>query len=280
MKIDGQKIAREILNKLSSQVANLKIRGVMPTLAIILIGKNPASVSYVEQKEIKGEIVGAKIIKVNLPSIVLEEELLKTIDDLNDDKSIHGIIVQRPLPAQINEHKIDQAVLGTKDVDGFRKDSKFKSPVVLAINEILQRVESDFKNKRIAVVGKGQTGGAPVIKWLIKLGAYVNVIDSGTDEKEKQEILKNSDIVISAVGKPQIITGQLIKKGAILISIGLHKNKDGKMEGDYIDADVAKVASFYTSTPGGVGPINVAYLFSNLLIASKAAESKETNNGN
>src|SRR6202035_4668708 len=113
---------------------------------------------------------------------ISEKELLKLIKDLNEDKSVHGIIVQRPLPKQISEHKIDQAVSNQKDIDGFRKDSKFKSPVVLAVAEILKTVEPDFKNKRIAVVGKGQTGGAPVIKWLINLGAYVNVVDSQTTD--------------------------------------------------------------------------------------------------
>lgn len=271
MKIDGTTIARQILANLSAKVSKLEQKGITPTLAIILIGDNPASISYVEQKEIKGGLIGAKIIKRNLSSSISEEELLKIIKQLNADASVHGIIIQRPLPTHISEGKIDQAVSAQKDIDGFRIDSKFKSPIVLAINEILKKVAPDFKNKRIAVIGKGQTGGKPVIKWLINSGAYVNVVDSGTQRQEKKEILENSDIIISAVGKPLVITSELIKKGSILISIGLHKNSDGKMQGDYIDSDIEKVASFYTPTPGGVGPINVACLFKNLTEAAKMA---------
>ncbi len=265
MKIDGRLISKEILSKLELEVDRLKSKNIIPTLAIILVGENPQSVSYIEQKEINGEIIGAKIIRKNLPASISEHELLEIIKDLNNDSAVHGIIVQRPLPPQISENKIDRAVIPEKDVDGFNKNSEYKPPIVLAIYEILKKVEPNFKDKRIAVIGKGQTGGAPVIKWLINLGAYVNVISSKTSETEKAEILKNSDIIISAVGKPSVIPSDLIKKDSILISIGLHKNAEGKMQGDYIESDIEKIVSFYTPTPGGVGPVNVACLFSNLV---------------
>lgn len=272
MKIDGQAISSLILDKLKIETEKLKEKGIIPTLAIILVGENPASISYITQKEIKGELIGAKVITKTLQNDISQNELLEIIKKLNQDSDIHGIIVQRPLPAQIDENKIDQAVLPQKDIDGFRKESTYKAPIVLAINEILQKTEPNFKNKRIAIIGKGQTAGAPIIKWLINLGAYVNVVDSKTEPDEREEILKNSDIVISAVGKSNTVLSSQIKNGAILISIGLHKNEEGKMEGDYNEEEISKIASFYTPTPGGVGPINVACLFMNLL---KAASIKE-----
>lgn len=267
MIINGREIANEILDDLKKRVEKLKSKGITPHLAIILVGKDPQSESYVSQKELKGTKIGAKISVKRLALSVKTEKLLKTIEQLNNDSNVHGVIVQRPLPPQINSSSIVQTIEPTKDVDGFRNDSKFKPPIALAVIKILNEVDKNFLNKKIVVIGKGETGGSPVIKELIKQGAFVEVIDSRTENKEN--IIKNADIVISAVGKPNIINSKMIKNGAILISVGLHKEADGKLHGDYNEEEIKDKASFYTPTPGGVGPVNVAMLLKNLV---KAAE--------
>lgn len=269
MVIDGRKIASEILDDLTLRVQKLKERGITPTLAIILVGDNPQSTSYIKQKELKGNRIGVKTSIYRFPNSISTKELVSRLNDLNHLSTVHGIIVQRPLPSQISESVIDSAVNPKKDIDGFHPDSKFHPPIALAVIKILNKADPNFLNKKITVIGKGQTGGAPIIKDLIKLGAFVNVIDRQTTEKEKKEILKNSDIVISAVGKSLTVTSKLIKKGAILLSVGLHKDEDEKMHGDYNEDDIKNIVSFYTPTPGGVGPVNVACLLSNLV---KSAE--------
>ncbi len=262
MKIDGKEIAKKILTDLKSKVQKLSLT---PHLAIILIGNDPASIAYIQQKDLKAEAIGAKTTIINLESDVDNSELRKIIKKLNADFSIHGIIVQRPLPSRIDSQTISLAIDPKKDVDGFHPQSKFESPIAAAVLEILK--DTNLKHKKIVIVGKGETGGKPVTKSLEKLGIKPMVIDSKTPNSS--EITKNADIIISAVGKPQIIKPEMIKNGVILISIGLHKGSDEKLHGDYEDDEIKNIASFYTPTPGGVGPVNVAMLLKNLISAAE-----------
>lgn len=261
MKIDGKKIAQLILDDLKLRIQKLNI---VPHLAIILVGSDPASIAYVNQKKIKGEQIGAKITVINLESGIQNSELKEIIDKLNNDKSVHGVIVQQPLPPAINIEEITQTIDQKKDVDGFHIDSEFKSPIAAAVIEILKDVP--LKSKNIVVVGKGETGGKLIIQGLERIGFNPIVIDSKTENP--QMLTKNADIIISAVGKPNMITGAMIKKGVILISIGMHKEKDGKLHGDYNEEEIKSKASFYTPTPGGVGPVNVAMLLKNLVLSA------------
>lgn len=258
MIINGREIAQKILSGLKNKVQKLNVK---PHLAIILVGNDPASISYIEQKDLKSEQIGAKTTVINLESKIQNSELKEVIKKLNEDNSVHGIIVQRPLPPQIDSKAISQAIDPKKDVDGFHPQSEFDPPISLAILEILK--SESLKNKNTVVIGKGETGGQPVIQMLKKMGINPTAIDSKT---ENPEILtKNADIIISAVGKPDVIKPDMIKKGAILISIGLHKGTDGKLHGDYNEEEIKDIASFFTPTPGGVGPINVAMLLKNLI---------------
>lgn len=265
MKIDGQEIASEILDELKIKVQNLKEKGITPTLAIILVGDNPQSVAYIEQKELKANKIGANVKVLKLDSKVSESELLEGVNELNNDHSIHGIIIQRPVP-NISSERLDIAVIPEKDVDGFNPSSTFEPPVSEAIIKILRSVDANFANKKIAIIGKGETGGGPIIKTFQKHGIDFSAVDSKT--KDSELIIKSADIIISAVGKSGVLNSKNIKKGAILISVGLHKDENGKLRGDYRGNEIKDIASFYTPTPGGVGPVNVAMLLQNLVQAA------------
>lgn len=266
MKIDGKQIANKILKDLKLKVIKLQEKDISPKLAIILVGEDPASAAYVRQKELKAESVGIKTTTVHLSDKISQENLLETIQQFNNDDNIHGIIVQQPLPQNVNLNSITNAIDPKKDVDGFRPDSYFQMPIAMAVFRILEELRikiKDLRNKNIVIVGKGETGGKPIINSLQKLKIKPFVIDSKT--QNSLSLMKNADIIISAVGKSDVVKEKMIKNGVILISVGLHKGNDGKLYGDYNENEIKKAASFYTPTPGGVGPVNVACLLKNLI---------------
>lgn len=269
MRIDGREIAKKILEDLKIKVQKLSV---VPHLAIILVGNDPASKAYVNQKKIKAEQIGAKTTIINLESGIpasqrgeQNSELNELINKLNFDNTIHGIIVQRPLSSHINSREISLAIHPKKDVDGFHSNSEFESPIFMAVLALLNYIKVNPQEKNIAIFGKGETGGKPIINSFKKMGINPIIIDSKT--KNPKNLTRNADIIISAVGKPQVIKSAMIKKGVILISIGLHKGPDDKLHGDYEEEEIKNKALFYSPTPGGVGPINVAMLLKNLLTA-------------
>lgn len=274
MKIDGKAIAQHILDDLKGRVATLKKKGATPHLVIILIGDDPASKAYVNQKELKVNVIGAKVTINQLPSTITQAKLLATIQQYNNDNNIQGIIVQQPLPPHIEGPTITSAIDPKKDVDGFHPQTKYEMPLAQAVIRILEEFASDFKQKGIVIIGKGETGGGPIMRKLRTLNIEPKIIDSKTINPEL--ITKNADIIISAVGKPSIVTPDAIKKGVVLISVGLHKGKDGKLHGDYNEEEIKDIAAYYTPTPGGVGPVNVAMLLENLV---RAAENESISRG-
>lgn len=266
MKIDGKQIANKILKDLKLKVIKLQEENISPKLAIILVGKDPASTAYVRQKQLKAESVGIKTTTVHLSDKISQENLLGTIRQFNNDNDIHGIIVQQPLPQNVNLNSITNAIDPKKDVDGFHPDSHFQMPIAMAVFRILEELRikiKDLRNKNIVIVGKGETGGKPIINSLQKLKIKPFVIDSKT--QNSLSLMKNAEIIISAVGKSDVVKEKMIKNGVILINVGLHKGNDGKLYGDYNENEIKKTASFYTPTPGGVGPVNVACLLKNLI---------------
>lgn len=272
MKIDGRLVASEILKNLKQRVEKLKTKNVTPCLYIILLSSDPSSVSYVKQKILKGEEIGVKIIIDKTDPQTSTKELIDKIDKLNKDINIHGIIVQRPLPQALDEEKIKDAIISSKDVDGFNSNSKFGVPVALAVLKLLETIHPDnfnnwLKQQEICVIGKGVTAGQPIINALEKLAIKPQIIDSKSINKE--EILKNSDIIISAVGKKNVFEDYQIKVGAILIGVGLHKEEDDKFHGDFVEEKIQNIALYYSPTPGGVGPVNVAMLLKNLVTAAE-----------
>ena len=278
MKIDGRQIAQNILSNLKKQTEKLKKKNIYPKLAIILVGDDPSSISYISQKEIKADLIGIQTVIKHFLSDTSTATLLKSIGQFNNKKDVHGIIVQQPLPKQINRESIINAIDPKKDVDGFRFDSNFQMPIVSAVLKILEIVYSQtheaqisfinwLKNKKIVIIGKGETGGKPIIKMFDGMKIFVDVIDSKT--KNPENITKKADIIISAVGKASILKPEIIKRRAVLIGIGISRGESAKLMGDYDQNEVKNIASFYTPTPGGIGPINVAYLLKNLVDAAE-----------
>jgi methylenetetrahydrofolate dehydrogenase (NADP+)/methenyltetrahydrofolate cyclohydrolase len=270
MKIDGKEISSEILQSLKPQIRVLNKTGITPILAIILIGNNKSSKSYIKQKQLKAAEIGVEI-KLFTYENISETELIKKIEELNSDPEIHGIIVQRPLPDTINKELIERIIKPEKDVDGFSDESTFDTPVALAVIEILKSIEiDDLLHKKIVVIGKGETAGLPVIKLLDKMELTFEIIDSKTENPNS--IIKKADIIISAVGKENVITPDLLNKHQILMGIGLFL-KDGKLKGDYENSEVENKVKYFTPTVGGVGPVNVAILMKNLVHAAASQGS-------
>ncbi len=291
MKIDGKLLAAKVLDEIRTELPKLPPL----TLAIVTLGPEDAWQHYVNQKIKLGKELGIETRLINLKDPT-EEKLIKTIEKLNKDREVTGIIVQRPLTRHIQGEKITYAVTPKKDIDGFIKNAFFLPPVWLAIKGILSEIfrqglrgstpgvdaqKNGFlnwlKDKNITVLGKGETAGQPAIEGFIELGVKPLIIDSKTENKK--EILKNSDIIVSAVGKSDLFKAEDLKLGAIVIGIGLHRDglpdealaKLGKLKPDFDEEEVSKVAEYYTPTPGGVGPLNLAYLFENLINAAKMA---------
>jgi methylenetetrahydrofolate dehydrogenase (NADP+) / methenyltetrahydrofolate cyclohydrolase len=275
MRINGLNIANKIFENLKTKTAKLKKKNIIPNLAIILIGNDPASSAYVKQKEIKAKSIGAKVTTFNLKPNTSQDKIEKLINKLNSDKLTHGIIVQQPLPSHIYVEKITNLIHPQKDVDGFHKNTKFEMPISLAILEILKHMKIQLPTPGVGsqiktlVIGKGETGGKPAIQVLKKIGFDPIIIDSKT--KNPASIIKKADLIITAVGKPEIIKKEMLKKGVKLISIGIHKDQDNKLHGDYKEEEIKNTASFYTPTPGGSGPINVAMLLKNLMFATQSS---------
>lgn len=289
MRIDGKGIAAEIFEGLKKRVGELAKnppaggQAIIPHLVIILVGDDPASVAYVRQKELKAAEIGAKATILNYESGITNQELLKKIKELNNDNNVHGIIVQRPLPPQINSNEINLATDPKKDIDAFHAHTQFKMPLAAAVIKILKKVyenigseknfESWLKEKNIAVLGKGETGGKPIIEKLKKINIEPAIIDSKTENPGK--ILQNADIVISAIGKSHNIDFKKIKNGAILICVGMYRGADGKLHGDYEEKDIKNTALQYSPVPGGVGPVNVAMLLENLVLAAEKMQKMQ-----
>lgn len=275
MKIDGRKIASEILLNLKKRVEDLKKKGITPHMLVILVGKNPASIAYIKQKRLKTEEIGAKFTLIELEESVSNLKLIELVKKLDCSNDISGIIVQRPLPEHINKEELAKAVCPEKDVDSFHPNPKFPMPLAAAVIKILQEVHklvssepfnNWLKSKTIVVIGKGESGGGPTIDMLRKMGIEPLIVDSKT--KNRDDVIKKGDIVVSAVGKSGIVNSNNIKKGATLIGVGMFKSEDGKLKTDYEEVEIEKKASFYTPVPGGVGPVNVAMLLENLVTSA------------
>jgi methylenetetrahydrofolate dehydrogenase (NADP+)/methenyltetrahydrofolate cyclohydrolase len=259
MRIDGKALAEAILADLALQVKQLRCT---PTLAVILIGNNPESLSYIRQKQKATEKIGGRLIFEKLPKTTLSKELAARVAMYNRDTSVHGLIIQRPLPDGLSA-----TVDLKKDIDGLTQNSPFDVPVAMAVFTILNHIGITIKNKKVVIVGRGETAGKPIAAALAKQQCATSIIHSQTPDPA--EITKQADIIISCVGKEKVITPAAIKPGVILVSVGLTRGGDGKLHGDYEEEDIKNIASFYTPTPGGVGPLNIASLMQNLVLAAQ-----------
>ncbi|MBI4130324.1 bifunctional 5,10-methylenetetrahydrofolate dehydrogenase/5,10-methenyltetrahydrofolate cyclohydrolase [Candidatus Roizmanbacteria bacterium] len=269
IRIDGKALADEILTGLKQRVAALPVR---PILAVIQIGENPSSHSYIRQKEKVARLVGIGIKQFKFPARVSFQTVAEKITQLNEDPAITGVIIQRPLPAHLSSHSFISAVAAKKDVDGFHEKSPFIPPISQAITHILsvilqtKSLRMALRNKKIVLVGRGETAGKPIGETLSKLNIPVIQVNSVT--RNKEEFYKEADIIISCVGKRGAVKGAQVKPGVMLIGVGIER-ADEKLVGDYDEGDIKDKASFYTPTPGGTGPLNIAYLLSNLVSAAE-----------
>ena len=268
--IDGKKISQDIKDEIRDKVAVLKEDGIEVTLAVILVGNDPASGVYVSNKKKACEYTGIKSLSYELPETTKEEELLKLIDELNEDNTVDGILVQLPLPKQINEDRVIRRISPDKDVDGFHPESVgrlsigergFVSCTPAGIIELLKRSNVVIDGKECVVIGRSNIVGKPMGMLLLRESGTVTICHSHT--KDLKEVTKRADILVVAIGKPKMIDGSYIKEGATVIDVGIHRLEGKKLCGDCDYDSCAEVASKITPVPGGVGPMTIAMLMVN-----------------
>ncbi len=270
--LDGKKLANESEKEILESVSLLKESGIIPTLATILVGEDPASETYVRMKQQTCKRVGMESVAINLPKETSTKELLSKIDELNNDKSIHGILLQHPVPNQINERECFERISIEKDVDGvtclgFGRMSMglsaYGSCTPAGIMRILEFYDVDISGMNAVVVGRSPILGKPMAMMLLNKNATVTICHSQTRELENH--IKNADLVVGAVGVPKLIKKEWIKKGAIVIDAGYHPEKCGDIDLDGIE----EIASSYTPVPGGVGPMTINTLILNTMEAAR-----------
>lgn len=264
MIIDGKEIASKVTQELQAIIAKGSL---LPKLAIILIGENPASLVYVNQKVKKGNEIGIEVEVFRFNQNSSEKDVEDTISRLNKDSRVDGIIVQLPLPTGFNQDKLINLVTPQKDVDGLVNNSPFDPATALGVMELLKRSRVEIKGKQITVMGASDLVGKPAARLLEKEGGLVKIIDINT--LEPREFIKRADILVVAIGVPKYLTKEMVKDGVVVIDVGINRTEEG-LVGDVDFDNVEKVASLITPVPGGVGPMTVAMLLSNVV---KAAES-------
>lgn len=270
MLIDGKLIASTIKEELKQKVASLKKKDIEISLAVIQVGRDPASSVYVANKKKACDFVGIKSISYELPEVTSEEELLEIINQLNHREDINGILVQLPVPKHIDENKIIDAISPRKDVDGFHTQNVgklcigqqgFVSCTPAGIIELLKRSGVSIKGKECVVIGRSNIVGKPMSLLLLRENGTVTICHSNT--KNLKEVTKRADILIAAVGKPKMITKDYVKEGAVVIDVGIHRDENNKICGDVDFDDVLPICSAITPVPGGVGPMTIAMLMNN-----------------
>ena len=272
--LDGKMVSTNQKNELKEKVETLKkIYNITPKLSIVLVGANPASQVYVKNKIKACEYTGIIPELINVEDTITEVELLAIVDKLNNDDSVHGIIVQLPLPKHINEQVIIDAINNKKDVDGFGIENKGRlfcgldslhSATPEGIMTLLDAYNIPIEGKHAVVVGRSNIVGKPIAMLLLAKNATVTITHSRTNDLAS--ITKQADILVVAIGKAKYITSDMVKEGAIVIDVGINRI-DGKLYGDVDFENVANKTSYITPVPGGVGPLTIASLLKNTLIA-------------
>ena len=270
--LDGKKLASDSEKEILESVSVLKEKGIIPTLATILVGDDPASETYVRMKQETCKRVGMESLAINLPKETSTEELLLKIDELNNDKKIHGILLQHPVPNQINERECFERISIEKDVDGvtclgfgrMSMDlSAYGSCTPAGIMRILEFYDVDISGMNAVVVGRSPILGKPMAMMLLNKNATVTICHSRT--KELEDHVRNADLVVGAVGVPKLIKKEWLKNGAVVIDAGYHPEKCGDIDLDGIE----EIASSYTPVPGGVGPMTINTLILNTMEAAR-----------
>ncbi len=274
--LDGKTLAKKIRKELKLEVEELKQKGIIPKLAVIMVGDNSASQVYVRNKSRACEKVGIEFEEFLFDKDTLEEELINTIDNLNKDEKIHGILLQSPVPKHINIQKAFERISPSKDVDGFNAvnvgklatgQDAFISCTPYGIVKILEEYGIETEGKNAVILGRSNIVGKPMIQCMLNKNATVTVCHSRT--KNIEEITKNADILIAAIGKPKFVTENMVKTGAVVIDVGINRLEDGSLCGDVDFENLCEKASYITPVPGGVGPMTIAMLLNNVVKAAK-----------
>ena len=270
--IDGKKISQEIKDELKEKVAAMHAQGQEVTLAVVLVGQDPASCVYVRNKKRACEYIGIRSLSYELAEDTSEEEVLALIDKLNGDKDVNGILVQLPLPKHMDEDKITRAIDPLKDVDGFHPQNVGALSIGLpgcvsctpaGIIQLLKRSHIDMEGKHCVIVGRSNIVGKPMALLMLRENATVTVTHSKT--KDLASVTRQADILIVAIGKKQFITADYVKEGVVVIDVGMHRDENNHLCGDVAYDEVASHCSAITPVPGGVGPMTIAMLMHNCL---------------
>lgn len=270
--IDGNALSRQLRADVSARVAALKTQGITPGLAVILVGENPASQVYVRNKVKACEDTGMHSVLERWPATMTEAELLARVEALNADATIHGILVQLPLPAHIDAQKVIEAISPAKDVDGFHITSAgalmtgmpgFWPCTPYGCMKMLESIGYDLKGKHAVVIGRSNIVGKPMALMLLQKNATVTICHSGT--KDLKAMTLQADVIVAAVGKRNVLTADMVKPGAVVIDVGMNRNDEGKLCGDVDFEGVKEVAGYITPVPGGVGPMTITMLMVNTL---------------
>ncbi len=281
--IDGKAIAQSVREDVAKKVSELKSKGINPCLAVILVGENPASVSYVTGKQKALQEAGMVDRSVHLPESTSEEELLKLIEELNNDSSVNGILVQLPLPKHINEDRVIMAINPEKDVDGFHPVNvgnlmigrkAFLPCTPHGVVVLLEKMNIETSGKHCVIIGRSNIVGKPlsILMSSKKVNSTVTICHTGT--KDVASIVKQADIIVAAAGHPMTVTKDMVKPGAVVIDVGVNRIPDSskksgfRLVGDVEYEGISQVASYITPVPGGVGPMTIAMLMVNTLEAA------------
>lgn len=278
--IDGNALSRQLRADVGARVTALKAKGITPGLAVILVGDNPASQVYVRNKVKACEDTGMHSVLERWPATLGEAELLARVEALNRDTTIHGILVQLPLPAHIDAQKVIEAISPAKDVDGFHIASAgalmtgmpgFWPCTPYGCMKMLDSIGCELKGKHAVVIGRSNIVGKPMALMLLQQNATVTICHSGT--KDLKALTLQADVIVAAVGKRNVLTADMVKPGAVVLDVGMNRNDEGKLCGD-VDFDAVKeVASWITPVPGGVGPMTITMLMVNTLESAERLAS-------
>lgn len=279
--IDGKELAKKIRDNLKVEVAELKSRGITPKLAVIMVGNNKASEIYVRNKSKACDEIGIEFEEYIKDNNISQKELINLIDTLNNRKDIHGILLQSPIPENLNIRQAFNEIDYRKDVDGFNPinvgnlsigEDCFISCTPYGVIKMLEEYNINLEGKRAVIIGRSNIVGKPLLQCLLNKNATVTVCHSKT--KNIKEITKEADILIAALGKPKFVTEDMVKEDAVVIDVGINRSEEGKLVGDVDFETVSKKVSYITPVPGGVGPMTIAMLMNNVVKSAKLTLEK------
>ena len=274
--INGKELAKKIREELKEEVIKLKERNISPKLAVIMVGNDKASEVYVRNKSKACQEIGIEYEEFFMKETITQKELMDLINNLNERKDVHGILLQSPIPAHLDIREAFNAINYRKDVDGFNPinvgklsigEDCFISCTPYGVVKMLEEYNISVEGKRAVIIGRSNIVGKPLIQCLLNKNATVTVCHSKT--KNIEEITREADILIAALGRPKFVKENMVKDRAVVIDVGINRNEEGKLVGDVDFENVSKKASYITPVPGGVGPMTIAMLMSNVVKAAK-----------